>query len=289
MKKYFISTLIIVVFIIFNSCENFHKDNIIDYNSKNTLYNVNPYDSIGIIHNVLLEYFLNYIDENKIQFDNPYTSRQNFCNQLAYVVQLTYQETGINPSLTYNEAYLMVDTLGIDYGWNLGYLNLDSLYYQTFSDYINKAYIPNSSAKDSLWITKIRDLIVNYSIENLTNLNGDSLKESPEKFLIDINSLESQILNVDWAPYEYKSLKLISLLKHSSTLWYQKIYNVPPIINTKKKDAINIIQQSKKAEFISNMKNFSWFAWVGSADVAGNFIGSSYAALAWEALDRSGF
>lgn len=182
----------------------------------------------------------------------------------------------------------MLDTLGIDFGWNLGYMYLDSMYYSTFSNFMNSEYIVNSSVNESVWCSKITEIITSYISNNTNNEIKDSLSICAEYFLEQVNLIETELLATNWLTGESKALKLLSLFKHTSYFWFQKIYIDQNSIKLSKTNSYLQFTKNKE-EFVDKMKRFSWYSWVVAADVAGNFAGSAYAAFAWEARNQAGF
>lgn len=217
MKKIII--LAVLSLFILASCKK--DDNILSDSGKSVnsspLLSSNPYDSVGIKHNEILDYALHHCDSSI--FSGLWVD-DKLIDSISYYIDeylvSTNDTTGMSEYKNYKDDWVKFE-------------NPDSLVNRYRNLLISSTFI---TSRDSLYSTKVLDLAVDIMNNSYTST------EMYNK----VDSLESEILSVSWNTNEKQSLVSISLYKNS--LYYHITNGSSPkkaniiLANTRTRDGV---------------------------------------------------
>ena len=256
--KYLLLSILLFSF----SCnENREYDLISKYSSSTNSVNfINPYEQVGVEHNILMTEFVRL-------FDSIRTNQS--IDTLGYPLEMKNWVLPIIRTTFYNiypEATFSTQTFDSVYNEMeiISYLDNNGSYEFMFNqakDYID-VYATN---KDSIYtmnfLNDIKSLLDNY--EGETDILVD--------FLGIINQHEAVILNEQWDSTESFSLGIIAVAKHSCQFWQQYFAQSPTVSD---KHQFYFIQETKKDPKKGIEKGV-----VVASDAVGSIVGSIEGAM----------
>ncbi|MEZ4724658.1 MAG: hypothetical protein R2863_08395 [Candidatus Kapaibacterium sp.] len=248
--------LIIVLFT--SSCSDEKITSSGNSKSQNGLivYLTNPLDSLGIIHNDILDKFVIYLEDSYLDddFDGVIFPSNGFKTNVANSLNKACDST---PYFTTSSVQIhkdLQDSLNIN-NW------FSSINYSSMFDDVEDVLKNNATTKDSIFtinlINDIKDLIINGTSNDI---------------FIELESIiylnESLILAEGWDSTEVFALSAVAVAKHSTQFW-KSFFSTHSAKYAKE----NMVQYSQGEK-----------ALIVGADAAGAIVGSIKGAIAGSAL-----
>lgn len=264
MKK---KTRLILISMILLSCTENEEIYIITKNSNyaNILNQTNPYEQVGIYHNILLTEFVRLFDSTK---NADEIDTLGYPNEIrSWTIPMLYKTfKNIFPV-----NYISLQTMDSIYNETeaLYYLNENGSYEFMFDQakYFIDTY---ATSKDSTYLINFLNDI-EYLIDNFDS-NTDILID----YMAIINQHESLILSQQWDSTESFSLGFLAVAKHSCTFW-QQYYTQNQASSNKYYN--NYIQETKKDPKKQVLKGI-----VVTCDAVGSIVGSIKGAISGSAI-----
>ncbi|ROL61123.1 hypothetical protein D9V86_07425 [Bacteroidetes/Chlorobi group bacterium ChocPot_Mid] len=172
---------------------------------------INPYDSVGIKHNILLSDIMSYLDLNPQLLTSVQAPSLSFDSLIASLVCNAYINTNINSNCTINNsltAYYFYDTQSLS----------------NTPDTINIGSIFNSTIESILLIATTRDYNycqrIYHAIEFCSDENNYPNNQAAFLALNDsLTSISNSMGLESWISNEYFSLEMLSVAIHSCQFW----------------------------------------------------------------------
>lgn len=237
--------------------------------SNTITYSQNPYDSVGINHNILMTYSdslfcLDYL--NSERWDNIQPFSPQFKDLICSYGAKAFALSHIDNSQTQDGLNLLFDSTGIyEFSRDL-WVDFDIT---TIWDSIHTNILSQYSYKDSLYTAKVLDVFKN-TIQN----DRDSL------YLVNsLASLQSEMLQQSWDSNDFLAFCTVSVAIHSVNFWFNydfdKLY---PDDNSKIAEYNNKnseLCKPKKKGISKKERDKVYIAATAAGDVMGAVLGSS--------------
>lgn len=219
MKKILIVVVVLfATLLIINSCDD--RDNILKNdeiaNSPQLQSNGNPYEYIGINHNILLDSMLNYIKDDygylmeNYDFDVfPIGHLHTDSVIISYIVK-AYIESSINPSITYQQA--LNESVPVFNSISEANTNLQNPI--IFANTIN-SYIDSLPQIDQYYLDSLNRILANAGLNILAGIDEDYNFNSLESLIYQLEITILNDTNITNNPSQHVCLKHITLAKYS--------------------------------------------------------------------------
>lgn len=223
------------------------------------VYTTNPLDSLGIIHNDILEKFTIYLEEDYLDGDfvDVIFPSNDFNSNVASALNKACDST---PYFSTSSVQLQKD---LQDSLNLNNWFSSSNYSTMFSD-VEDVLKNHVTTKDSLYTINLMNDIKDIILQGTTNDVFDELETA-------INLHESLILAQSWDSSEVFALGAIAVAKHSTQFW-KDFFTAP---------------YGKKVKYNNLLYSNGEKALIVGANAAGAIVGSIKGAIVGSALSPS--